>query len=295
MYNPIEGTTISNVRVFDSNFGQTKVNPKPHVPECNSNSKHQSLCVDVESNVLDSCTNTPVTPIGISTGVVAKIPVVLAELTVQFHVGALIHLPERALEVKNIKKRIKITQCMLLQPTNVLFIKGFIRKNIDYSTGACANMKGVCGELHHCTVDVPFECSTPICFSTPPAELAVNSSAEFEYFKVSDLPNKHFAEKDKLLAGDLSEFNQIIVENFNELPFCELISARIFEFDEFIGRHRSHDEELPFEEKFFKKIEEKMVIELKVKVLQNRQVRIPAVGGTGGGCPSPFTCSADED
>ena len=97
------------------------------------------------------------------------------------------------------------------------------------------------------------------------------------------------------MAGDLSEFNQIIVENFNELPFCELISARIFEFDEFIGRHSHHDEELPFEEKFFKKIEEKMVIELRVKVLQNRQVQIPAVTGTSGGCPSHFTCSADED
>ncbi|MDU5081944.1 CsxC family protein [Tissierella carlieri] len=293
MYNAIGNTNISNIRVFDSSHGQSKCNSKPSVPECNTNSKHQNFCVDVKSNVLDSCANTPVTPTGITTGVTAKIPVVLAELTIQFNVNALIKLPELALEIKNIKKKVKITQCTLLQPTNVLFIKGFVRKNIDYSTGKCANMEGVCGELHHCTIDVPFECSTPVTFSTPPAELAVNSSAEFEFFKVSDLPHKHFAEKDKLLSGDFSEFNQIIVENFNELPFCELISARIFEFDEFIGRHRPYDSEFPFEEKFFHKIEEKMVIELTVKILQNRQVEIPPT--TGGTSRPPHCFSTAEE
>lgn len=294
MYNSIEGTNISNVRVFDSNYGQQKSNTKPSVPECNSNSHHQKFCVNVESNVLDSCTNTPVTPTGINTGVIAKIPVVLAELTIQFNVSALIRLPELALDVKNIKKRVKITQCTLLQPTNILFIKGFVRKNIDYTTGKCANMEGICGELHHCTIDVPFECSTPLTFYTPPADLLVNSSAEFEYFKTSNLPGKHFAEKDKLLAGDLSEFNQIIVENFNELPFCELISARVFEFDEFIGRHRPCGSEFPVEEKFFHKIEEKMVIELTVKVLQNRQVEIPAVAGISPS-PRPPHCFSTEE
>ena len=103
---------------------------------------------------------------------------------------------------------------------------------------------------------------------------------EFEYHKVSNLPNEYFAEKDKLISGDLSEFNQITDENFNELPFCELISARIFEFDEFIGRKKPHNVEIPFEEKFFSKIEEKMVIEFTIKLLQNRQVAIPAISGT---------------
>ncbi|MSU01496.1 CsxC family protein [Tissierella pigra] len=295
MYRSVEGTNISNVRVFDNTHGKTKCNYNPSISECSSNSKYPHSCVEVKTNMLDSCTNTPITPVGITTGVIAKIPVVLAELTVQFHLSSLIKLPELALDVKNIKKKVKITQCLLLQPTNILFIKGFIRKNIDYTTGNCANMEGICGELHHCIIDVPFECSTPLTFYTPPEELAVNSSTEFEYFKVSNLPDKHFAEKDKLLSGDLSEFNQIIIENFNELPFCELINARIFEFDEFIGRHRPCGAEFPIEEKFFNRIEEKMVIEFTVKVLQNRQVQIPAVTDTSGGCHPKFPCSANKD
>lgn len=273
MINQTEGTKVSNIRVIESN----KSNSYPKAPsnEYNLCPKQQNFCVDVDSTVLDNCPNTPVTPIGITTGVVVKIPVVLSELTIRFNIGANVRLPEPALEVKDIKKRLKITQCILLQPTNILFIKGYVRKNIDYSTGVCSNRKGVCGEVHHCTIDVPFECSTPIDFFTPPAPLLLNSKSEFEYHKITDLPNKYFAEKDSLLSGDMSEINQFMTENFNELPFCELINATIFEFDEFIDRRRPDHGNLPFEEKYFSQIEEKMVIELTIKLLQNRQVTIP--------------------
>ena len=293
MSKQVENTSVSNVQIMGNNYKSTNNSVKSGAPGCNKCSQHPGHCVDVESTVLDNCPNTPITPVGITSGVVVKIPVVLAEMTIRFNVGASINLPEPALEIKDIKKKLKITQCMLLQPTNILFIKGFVRKNIDYSTGVCSNRSGVCGEIHHCTVDVPFECSTPVNFFTPPAELGLNSSSEFEYFKVSDLPNKHFAEKDNLLSGDLSEFNQFRTENFNELPFCELIRARIFEFDEFIGRERPHHDNLPFEEKFFKKIEEKMVIELTLKVLQNRQVRVPSTSGFNPE-PNPCGCSVDD-
>ncbi len=241
-------------------------------------------CVDVDSTTMDTCPNTPITPVGIPGGVVVKVPVVLAEFTVRFNVNSFIKLPELALEIKDVKKRLKITQCMLLQPTNILFIKGFIRKNIDYSTRDCSNREGVCGDLRHCTVDVPFECSTPVTFTTPPAPLLTNTVSEFEYFKVSDLPNKYYAEKDNLLAGDLSEINQFRTENFNELPFCELITANLYAFDEFIGRYNPDCYELPFEEKLFNKLEEKIVVELTLKVLQNRQVSIGAIAGTADRC-----------
>jgi len=282
MDNHLKGLNVSNVRVMENNAQSkapvgkpiaTKVDTKDSKSECDH-------CVDVDSTVLDNCPNTPVTPIGIPGGVVVKIPVVLAELTIRFNVNAFIKLPEPALEIKDIKKKLKITQCTLLQPTNILFIKGFVRKNIDYTTKTCSNREGVCGEVHHCTIDVPFECSTPVTYTTPPATLLTNSVSEFEYFKVTDLPNKFFAEKDDLLSGDLSEINQFRTENFNELPFCELITARIFEFDEFIDRRRPEHDEFPFEEKLFSKLEEKMVIELTLKLLQNRQVRIPGVAGT---------------
>lgn len=238
--------------------------------------KVKSFCVDVETETLGDCDNTPVALNPITSGAVAKIPVVLAELSVRFNVRALIDLPEPAIEIKNIKKRIKVTQCMLIQDTNILFIKGFVRKNIDYSTRSCSNYSGICGDIRHCTVDVPFECTTAVTFNgIAPAIPIPNTASEFEYFRTNHLPNS-FAEKDKLLSGDLSEFNQISTEFFNELPFCELISARIVEFDEYLHRERPHNMHLPVGEKLFTKIEEKMVVILTLKILQNRQVAIGA-------------------
>lgn len=273
---------ISNVKISNVNIVENKGNEAVQAPKSISHvDKSCSIpdkahCVDVESNVLDNVTNTPVVPIALPGDVVVKVPVLLSEFTVQFNVNANIMLPEPALEVKNIKKRLKITQCTLLQPTNILFIKGYVRKMINYTTGQCSNRQGVCGDIRHCTIDVPFELSTPITFITPPADLLINTVSEFEYYRKQDLPNKYFAEKDTLLSGDLSEINQFRTENFNELPFCDLISANIYEFDEFVGRQRPHDN-LPFEEKYFRKIEEKMVIELTLKLLQNRQVSIPPI------------------
>jgi hypothetical protein len=90
--------------------------------------------VDVKSLDTDHCDNTPVSIAALGSGSVAKVPVVLAQLTVQANVNSVITLPEYAFEIKRIKKNLKITQCLLIQDTNILFIKGFIRKNIEYST-----------------------------------------------------------------------------------------------------------------------------------------------------------------
>lgn len=265
------GKKTEGVYVYKNQFAENTSNKNV------SNTCLNNNCVDVDSTVIDNSPNIGITPIGIDTGVVAKIPVVLAELTVNFNVNANVNLPEPALEVKNIKKRLKITQCSLLQPTNILFIKGYIRKSIDYTTAVCSNREGVCGNIHHCTIDVPFQFSTPVNYTVEPAPLALNSSSEFEYYKVSDLPNEYFSEKDNLLAGDLSEYNQFRTENFNEMPYCDLISANIFEFDEYIGNRNHYQSNLPFEEKLFTQIEERMVIELRLKLLQRRQVTIPPV------------------
>ena len=82
--------------------------------------------------------------------------------------------------------------------------------------------------------------------------------------------------------GDLSEFDQVSQEFFNELPFVELISATFTEFDLSIGRTPgmvtvptpTPTVAPPFEEGTFTMIEEKMVIDITFKVLQNQQIRV---------------------
>ena len=263
---------IKDVQVSDIQVSQNR---------CGNNvSPQQNACVEVDARNLGDCPNIPTEPVGRTDGVVVKIPVTLAELDIRFFVNARIDLPEPALEVKDIKKNLKITQCMLLQPTNVLFIQGFVRKNIDYSTGTCSNLDGVCGEIHHCTIDVPFECTTPVDFSVLPDLPLLNTRDEFGYLRVESLPTDRFAEKDHLMSKDFSEYNQNSTEYFNMLPYCDLIASNIVEFDEFINRRRPDGVDLPFEERLFTQIEEKMVIQLSLRLLQEQQVRIP-------GAPEP--------
>ncbi|MFZ5754404.1 MAG: CsxC family protein [Bacillota bacterium] len=236
-----------------------------------------TACADVSGGEIIECVNNPVPVEPLFTGAVVKVPVVLAELTVQFNVNSTIELPEPALEIKNIKKRLKITQCLLLQNTNMLFIKGFVRKNIDYSTRKCSTPEGICGDIRHCTVDIPFKCTTPVIFNVmEPLPVVPASTNEFQYFGRFDVKGPQFAEKDELLSGDFTEYNQISTEFFNELPFCELVSSRIVEFDEYLNPLPPANVKAPFEEREFKKIEEKMVIYLTLKILQNRQVAVPA-------------------
>jgi len=223
------------------------------------------------------CVLTPSHITSITTGAVAKIPIVLAKLMIQINMDSIIQLPEPALEIKQLKKRVKLTQCLLLQDTNMLFLKGVVRKNIDYATRSCSNAEGVCGDFRHCTVDIPFSCTTPVNFNgNEPLPPVPSTVSQFKYLKRQDVAGPEFAEKDELLSGDLSEFNQISTEYFNERPYCELISSRIVEFNEYLNLTRPTDAEFSFEEREFTQIEEKMVVFLTLKILQNGQVKVPA-------------------
>ena len=228
--------------------------------------------LDVTTSDQATCDNTPVEPTPIRAAI-AKVPVVLAELTVQVNVDATITLPEPAIELKRIGKRLKVTQCRLLQNTNKLFINGFVRKNIEYSTRKLSNEDGICGSISHCTVDVPFSCVTAVAFNVAdPAPVLYNTVNQFEYLAEQDLGPRYPA-KDQLMSGDLTELNQESTEYFNELPFCELVSATITEFNEAVNR-KNPDGINPFEEFEFTSIQEKMVIDLTLKVLQKQQVAI---------------------
>lgn len=258
------------------------------VDKADGKARVRSARVDVTSLVTDNCENTPVPISAYGSGSVARVPVVLAQLTVQAHVNSVITLPEYAYEIKRIRKHLKITQCLLIQDTNILFIKGFIRKNIEYATRSTSNAEGFAGDIRHATVDIPFNCTTPVTFNgLAPVQPVQNTSTEFQYLKREEIHHPDFSEKDELQSGDLREHNQISTEFFNELPFCDLISARIVEFDEQLMPEPPRDKNYvtPFEEKRFHRIEEKMVLFITLRLLQNRLVAVPAVAGAADDRP----------
>jgi hypothetical protein len=209
--------------------------------------------------------------------IVTKVPVVLAELTLQVHADTTISFPEPVLEIKDIKKRLKLTQCRLLLPTNKLFIKGFVRKNIQYAS-PCKEIEpstssSVASDLHSLTIDIPIQCVAEIKeFLTKPVMPEINKRQEFDFF-VSKPLHTGFPEKDELMTSDLSQFHQESTQFYNELPFCELVSSKIIEWDEALDRHQLPNS-APIGEGIFSKMEEKMVVDFTVKVLQNQQIRV---------------------
>lgn len=211
------------------------------------------------TRTLSECSNHHI-PLGHK--VIARLPVVLAELLVQVDVESIIKLEEPALEIKRIMKNVHINQCKLLLPTHKLFISGFVRKNIEFATVGCVSGRGISGDIKHTTVNIPFECVTKVEFDQEPCFALTVPGADREI----EFLNKC------LLGANRNEQTFVDIERFTEKPFCELIFAHITEAD-------IECENIPVEfnprENLFQTVKEKMVLHLMVKVLQNQQVKIP--------------------
>ncbi|WP_028782492.1 CsxC family protein [Thalassobacillus devorans] len=263
--------------------------------------KKDNNCVDVNKSAsVEQCENTAVDPIVTpeNAGLVARLPVTLAELNVSTSTSANICFPEPVLEIKDVKKRVKIIQCLLMLPGTdtpnapfvrdnyQLFLRGFVRKNIQYASpildasGACISSK----MLSH-TVDLPFECVTTIAgedFIQPPQLPAYNSRNEFDFFRAQEL-GKGYPEKDQLLSSDLSQYHQDSTQYYNQFPYCEIISSNLTEYDEATDRMPLPGNYAAFEEGYFHNMVEKMFFDFTIKVLQNQQVRIESLGNGNAG------------
>ncbi|MCA1022047.1 CsxC family protein [Halobacillus litoralis] len=252
--------------------------------------KNDRHCVNLnESASIEQCTNTSadtaITPTGQR---IVRIPVELGAYNVTTNLVANISFPDPVLEIKDIKKRVIITQCRLLTRTSTgadddqfsagpfpLFLKGYVRKNIQYATPS-RNADGECisSEIKSLTVKVPFECMTSVDLDSPAQLPLRNRRDEYDFFRAQDL-GTGYPEKDQYLSSDLSQFHQESFQGYNQLPFCELVSSQILEWDEATDRQFIGDG--PVDEGYFQHMVEKMQVRFTIKVLQNQQVRVDAL------------------
>lgn len=231
----------------------------------------------LESRTLAECHNERLKPIGISGPLVAKVPVVIAEPIIQVNNESVIRLEEPALEIKRIKKNVYLTQCKLIDTNNPksgkLFISGFVRKNVEYATAEeqSAARGSISGNIRHSTFRVPFSCVTEVYYDNPPITRHSGFSREIEIFTDKIAGCDPCAQH--IIGKDPCEQNFEHFESFTERIYCELVDVKIFEEDihqdpEFIGC------EFP-NEQIFQRFVEKMVLYIKVKILQKQQVNVP--------------------
>jgi len=198
-----------------------------------------------------------------------KIPVVLAEPTLQIVVESDITLSPAATEIKRVKKNVFLNQVKLVPVSFAriantdffrvtrakLFVAGHIRKNIEYASSSCN------GALQDRIADVPFSGFTDLIFPQtaggPTPILGISEFAEANFLN----------ERTQMDARLDKAFFQNLVK-YNEQPFGELVAANFFELD--------FSPIMAAPEEAFSTLREKIVLELTVKVLQVQQIRLGA-------------------
>jgi len=211
---------------------------------------------------------TPVVTTPVTTPTI-KVPVVLAEPTLQIVVESDITLSPAATEIKRVKKNVFLNQVKLVPVSFAriggtdffrvtrakLFVAGHIRKNIEYASSACN------GALRDRIADVPFSGFTDLIFpQTPGGATPILGISEFAEANFLNERTQMDARLDKAFFQNLVKYN--------EQPFGELVAANFFELD--------FSPIMAAPEQAFSTLREKIVLELTVKVLQVQQIRLGA-------------------
>ena len=198
-----------------------------------------------------------------------KIPVVLAEPTLQIVVESDITLSPAATEIKRVKKNVFLNQVKLVPVSFAriantdffrvtrakLFVAGHIRKNIEYASSACN------GALQDRIADVPFSGFTDLIFPQ-------TAGGATPILGISEFAEANFLNERTQMDARLDKaFFQNLVK-YNEQPFGELVAANFFELD--------FSPIMAAPEEAFSTLCEKIVLELTVKVLQVQQIRLGA-------------------
>ena len=194
-------------------------------------------------------------------------------ITVSIPAEAIITLPTKALEIKMVKKNLKITQCRFFNSvptapgiphdTPKLFLGGFVRKDIQYSEVARQTATTVEGTIKDFVVNIPISCVVDLGkqFIFPPVHF--DQQKEYEFSKSTPLPCG-FSSKDHMLSSDISEFNLVSQNFLNSLPSCELVFTQINEMDSALDRVPLHGG--PFDEGVFRTLQEKMIVLIQIRL-----------------------------
>lgn len=211
----------------------------------------------ISSQVIQECPSKLIDPDGSNGFFVANIPVVISEFEVEINCETRIELDYPAIEIKRVKKNVFITQCRLLPKPKKLFLKGFIRKNIEYAAIKSHDSKGE-NSLRHMTFEVPFACTTEIDYFIPP--IINNSCCRDVEIYISESCESNIPEK----SSESYEY-------FNEKIYCKPVMARVTDIDII---EESDEKSKSMDDKIFKSMDEKITLILRLKLLQNQNVNI---------------------
>ncbi|MCY6483124.1 hypothetical protein OW763_01985 [Clostridium aestuarii] len=145
------------------------------------------------SKLLQEYSSKPLDSSSISGPLICMLPVILSEIQIKISIDAVIELPEPALEITKIDKKVLLNECDIICETSTLFLNGFIRQNIQYASVTSTRHKTINGNIKYSVIYIPFEIATKIDFNTPP--------------QFKDISEKPFCKLDssKIMETDIKE------------------------------------------------------------------------------------------
>jgi hypothetical protein len=189
---------------------------------------------------------------------VAKIPIILSEFEMQIFIEALIRFPEPVFQIKSLEKSVFLSKCDLIPSTDKLFIKGFLKEDIEYATVSNIKTHTISGDIKKSTFNIPFQCSTKVSFTVPPIMQENLSIIELEIIN----PDKN--------SIDISEKNYEHFEFFNGEICCKLSEIEIMETN--IKENVSPLQNTLEDAEVFKGMRKKIILTLKLNLIQKQEV-----------------------
>ncbi|WP_186428987.1 hypothetical protein [Clostridium sp. BSD9I1] len=175
---------IYNIEDTEDKYNADNINSTENIEEIDNNLDETSDINDIEltekqvtvhckakvsnNTVLECCSSKNIKSKFIKEPVVCKLPVIISQIEIPICIETLTKFNEPAFKIIDVNKEVFLESCNLINNSNKLFIKGFIRENITYSNINSATDYAVSGNVKNLEIDIPFKCSTKVCFNSSP-------------------------------------------------------------------------------------------------------------------------------
>ncbi|MFL0252677.1 hypothetical protein ACJDT4_19875 [Clostridium neuense] len=214
--------------------------------------ENRQVEVDVE-NKSELMKSTFVTDNDKQETIAVRLPVVIAETTININLENTINFTRDVISIIDIRRKAIIKRCKLISQINRLFLDGVVVKSIEYSEETKHNSSRLEGKAKNLTIKIPFECAVGI-----------------EYIH-APITCEEFYEGDKIIR--MSENEKSFVDRQQEIDdiYCELVST---EFKELNVKDKIKLINEAKKMSTFKQIKQSMSMDIKVRLLQKQIIFI---------------------
>ena len=211
---------------------------------------------------------------------ISTLPIIIAEKNIDIAIESTFRLKNGALDIKNMKKDVYLTNSKLLPLSEIdaispslngkLFLEGFIRNKLDFSISKGVQNNIINLDTECVIIYIPFKCTTVVHYIVPPVFCKGKSLDDIPIHISSDCSDINEDYK-----GYLNDKNNKSSEYFscNIPPInCEIEQIKIYETYTLLDK-KPFSKEFPLEMNFHT-ISENIIINLSLTLLQKQDITI---------------------